>query len=239
MRRDKPDLIQGLAPEHAEALKLRESEWAAPRDLSLSNLKQEPRLHLFEVLDFLAFGKTQLPDNISRLMHIAHRERAFRALCAAAKADKVEIFGTPRGGSARQRIGPIEFDVRLALADEDGAISLDLDALTVERFVEARRQQWLWRDVYVDRQSLVGWLSKLPAEKRRQAGARGKNGCIEWLVELRESGPPEKTKAEYESQAAKRFEVGPDQFRTAWKHAEIRAPSQAWGVPGRRHGWRK
>jgi hypothetical protein len=60
---------------------------------------------------FLISSPSQLtiPDGMSDLVRAAHRLRAFRALCVAARDGKVKLFGTLRGG-ARQQINPIEFD---------------------------------------------------------------------------------------------------------------------------------
>jgi hypothetical protein len=226
--------VAGYGSEYAAALALRKSEWVPSPAPSFSALRQEPRLPLFEVLNFLAFDVTEPPAEICRLMHIAHRERAFRALCAAAKADKVVIFGTPRGGGARQRIAPIEFDINLALADQDGAIGFDLEAVTMDRFDELRRSpnRLLWRDVYVDRVTLVSWMKSLPARTRTRAKARGIADCTKWLVGERESGPQQHRKEDYRAKGAKDFGVGPQQFKIAWNAAREKVPRDDWGKPG-------
>jgi hypothetical protein len=106
----------------------------------------------------------------------------------------------------------------------------------MERYVELRRaeQQWMWRDVHVERSSLVQWFKKMPAETQRKAKANSVTACRQWLVDQRKSGPPTKTKAGYRAEAKERFGVGPDQFRTTWAGAASDYPSGDWGKPGRR-----
>jgi hypothetical protein len=228
----------GHSPEYIRAIELLGSEWAPLKALAFPG--REPRLPLALVIDFLAFGAANPPSDISPLMCAAHRTRAFKALCAAVRDDRVKLFGAPQAGGPRQPIGAIEFDQEFSLADEDNAIGLDPSATTVERFAELLRpNHWLWRDVHVDRQSLVKWLSKFPAEKRRRAKARGKIAFKEWLIQERQSGPQRKTKKQYEDEAASRFGLGPDQFRAAWKDAATSAPRDDWSVPGRRKIIRK
>jgi len=219
--------------EYSAALELRRSGWTPPAGLSFSAMSL-PRLPLVSVLNFLAFAADNPPPGMSNLMCAAHRLRAFRALCAAATDGKVKLFGRPRAGGARQGIDPIEFDQPLSLTAEDGAIGFDLDAMTMERFVELRREpnHWLWRDVYVDRSSLVSWYKKLLGDARRRAKARGVSECKKWLVDLRHSGPQEQRKEDYCAKATNRFGVGPHQFKIAWKRAEIEAPNNEWSKPG-------
>jgi hypothetical protein len=223
----------GHSPEYIRAIELLRSEWVPLKALAFPG--REPRLPLALVIDVLAFGAANPPSDISPLMCAAHRTHVFKALCAAAKNDRVKLFGTPQAGGPRQPIGAIEFDQEFSLADEDNAIGLDPNATPAERFDELLRpNHWLWRDVHVDRPSLVNWLNTLPAKARRQTRARGKSDCEKWLVQERESGPQRKTKEGYKAEAARLFGVGPDQFRTAWKVAEAKAPREDWGKPGRR-----
>jgi hypothetical protein len=225
---------QGHSPEHAQALRIRKDEWVPLNKLpSFSVLQQQPRLPLMSVLNFLSFDALSPPPDMSQLMCVAYRERAFRALCAAAREDKVRLVGAPQGTGLRQRIEPVEFDISLSLADEDGAIGIDLEAVTeavtMERYMELRQ---MWRDVYVERSSLVDWLNKMFAKTRRIATADRIKRCQEWLVKLRENGPQRLQKAQYKDEARETFGVGPDQFRTAWKTAAARVPNTDWGVPG-------
>jgi hypothetical protein len=228
----------GYSPEHAKAIELLRSEWVPLKALAFPG--RETRLPLALVIDFLAFGAANPPSDISPLMCAAHRTQVFKALCAAARNNRVKLFGTPQAGGPRQRIRAIEFDQEFSLADENNAIGLDPNVTTVERFAELLQpNHWLWRDVHVDRRSLVNWLKTLPAKARRQARARGIIACKEWLIEKRESGPQEKRKEEYKTEAARLFGVGPDQFRNVWKAAAATAPSEDWGKPGIKPGKRK
>jgi hypothetical protein len=186
--------------ECSAALELHKSEWTPPAGLSFFALSL-PRLSLASVLNFLAFAADNPPPGMSDLMRAVHRLRAFRALCAAARDGKVKLFGRPRAGGARQRIDSIEFDQPLSLTAEDGAIGFDLDAMTMERFVELRREpnHWLWRDVYVDRSSLEGWLAKFPSGQE-PAGRRGAPPKADWSAieeafrrEVAERGVPDET----------------------------------------------
>jgi hypothetical protein len=86
---------------------------------------------------------------------------------------------------------------------------------------------------------LEGWIGRhpdkpKPVETRRKARARGLGECRKWLIDLRKSGPQQKTKAEYRADARKLFDVGPDQFRTAWASAALTVRSDEWGKAGRR-----
>jgi hypothetical protein len=186
--------------EYSEALELHKSQWIPPAGLSFSAMSL-PRLPLVSVLNFLAFAADNPPPGMSNLMCAAHRLRAFRALCAAARDGKVKLFGRPRAGGARQGIDPIEFDQPLSLTAEDGAIGFDLDAMTQEQFVELRREpnHWLWRDVYIDRSSLEGWLAKF-LSGQEPAGRRGKPPKADWSAieeafrrEVAERGMPDET----------------------------------------------
>jgi hypothetical protein len=224
--------------DHAAANTLRQSEWLPPAAPSLQVLERRPRLPLMSVLRFLAFDAPDTPPEMPSLMRVARLQQAFMALCVAARDGEVELFGTPRNGDPGTRIAPSAFDVNLSLADEDGAIAHDLEAMPIERFVELRWNQdrgqdrWVWRDVHVDRVSLVSWVKKLPAKTRRKAKARGVKDCTGWLVEQRNSGPQLQKKEWYRAEAAKRFGVGPDQFRTAWKNAAMQVHHDEWGQPG-------
>jgi len=57
--------------------------------------------------------------------------------------------------------------------------------------------------------------------------------CRDWLVAERRDGCQRQTKEKYKAEAIKRFNVGPDQFRTAWDEAAQIAPSEGWGRAGR------
>jgi hypothetical protein len=220
---------QGHSPEHAQALRIRKDEWVPPKSPSFSVLQQQPRLPLMSVLNFLSFDALSPPPDMPQLMCVAFREQAFRALCAAAREDKVRLVGAPQGTGLRQRIEPVEFDISLSLADEDGAIGIDLEAVTMERYMELRQ---MWRDVYVDRPSLIAWFKKMLTGAQRTAKARGLDNCRKWLVEKRRSGPPLYKKADYKAEARKLFDVGPYQFNTAWRGAAITEPHPDWGKPG-------
>jgi hypothetical protein len=222
----------GYSPEHTKAIELLRSQWVPLKALAFPG--REPRLPLALVIDFLAFGAANPPSDILPLMCAAHRTQVFKALCAAARNDRVKLFGTPQAGGPRQPIGAIEFDQEFSLADEDNAIGVDPNATTVERFAELLRpNHWLWRDVHVDRQSLVKWLNTLLAKARGQASARRKSECEKWLIEERKSGPQQKTKEEYKTEAVQLFGVGPDQFRNIWKVAKDKAPREDWSKPGK------
>jgi hypothetical protein len=92
-------------------------------------------------------------------MRMAHWSRALRALCAAARDEKVKLWRTSAEGSS-QAIAPPEFDSPLALDDEQGTIGIDLGALTVEQSARAWEENRLWRDVRVERESLIGWVAE-------------------------------------------------------------------------------
>src|SRR5262245_56070502 len=133
-----PENDPGSKSAYAAVLELCKSEWTPPKVSSLSVLPRASRLPLMAVLNFLAFEAPNSPPDMSPLMRAAHLTQAFTELCAAGRDDKVELFGTPRGGGPRQQIAPTEFDQSLSLAHEDGAIGLNLDDLPMERFMEVR-----------------------------------------------------------------------------------------------------
>jgi hypothetical protein len=224
----------GYAPEHARALELLKTEWVPPAKIPAFPSSRQ-RLALSLVIDLLAFGAPNPPADMPPLLCTAHRQRAFKAIQFAARESRVRLFGTPRGSSTRQEINAIQFDHELVLTEEENSIGFDPNAAKGERFTELLQDpnHYLWRDVHVDRQSLIEWLRKLPAQRRRQAKARGKSACEAWLIKQRESGPQQKIIEEYRAEATSRFGVGPDQFRTAWQAAKAKVPREDWGVPGR------
>jgi hypothetical protein len=77
------------------------------------------------------------------------------------------------------------------------------------------------------------WPEKGSSVLRRTAKSRAVSECTKWLEQCRRAGPPEKTKAEYKKQACARFDIGPDQFKTAWRTAATNVPNDRWGSPGR------
>jgi hypothetical protein len=155
---------QRLSPELVKARRLSKKQWSPPKALSFSVLKQVPRLPLMDVLNFLAFGapgppKPKKTSPLMRrahweLMRRAHWERSFKALCAAARDGKVKLFGRPSAEGPSQAIDPTEFDSPLWFDDEQGTIGVDLAALATKQFARA------WRDVRVDRESLMEWVAK-------------------------------------------------------------------------------
>ncbi|MFY9657072.1 MAG: hypothetical protein WAK01_10860 [Methylocystis sp.] len=76
-------------------------------------------------------------------------------------------------------------------------------------------------------------LANWKAPRKAPANASTKTQCRDWLIGLRNDGKPLKTKDEYKREAKERFDVGPDQFRSAWKEAQEAAPSPEWSSPGR------
>jgi hypothetical protein len=78
------------------------------------------------------------------------------------------------------------------------------------------------------------------SEAPQPSGARGKGTardiaeCRKHLVDLRKAGPQRKTKEEYASELRPRYNLGPDQFETAWKTAAAESPKDDWGKHGRR-----
>jgi hypothetical protein len=167
--RDKPP----YSPEHAEALALCESEWMPPKALSLSDLQQQPRLPLMSVLNFLAFNAPEPPNDYSDWKRAAYLERAWRALCAAAREDKVRLVGMQRGSQIRQRIESVEFDLNLLLGVEDETIG-NLEAMLPHQ--QSDHHGVFWRDVYVERSSLVDWLNKMLATTGKAAPKVGPKG---------------------------------------------------------------
>jgi hypothetical protein len=160
------------------AIRTLQSEWAPPKTPAFSALEQRHRLPLTSVLNFLAFNAPGAPSDMPCVMCAAHRGRAFKALYAAAREAEVTLFGTPPDGRAGQRIAPSAFDVPLSPDGDDG-IGPDWAEVTMERFVELRQSPdlWVWRDVHVHRESLVGWLEKLSTKAipplTRKIGPRG------------------------------------------------------------------
>jgi len=215
------------------AIKLLQSKWAPSKTPAFSALEQRHRLPLTSVLNFLAFNASDAPSDVPFVMCAAYRGRAFKALSAATREAEVALFGTPSDGGPGQRIAPSAFDVPLSPDGDDG-IGPDWEAVTMKRFVELRQSpdHRVWRDVYVDRLSLVSWYKKLLGDARRRAKARGVSECKKWLVDLRHSGPQEQRKEDYCAKATNRFGVGPHQFKIAWKRAEIEAPNNEWSKPG-------
>jgi hypothetical protein len=156
---------QRLSPELVKARRLCEKRWSPPKALLLSVLKQAPRLPLMDSLNFLAFGKPAPPKKISPLMRNAHWERSFRALCAAARDDKVKLVGRRSAEGPSQAIDPTEFDSPLWFDDEQGTIGTDLAALAARAGEENR----LWHDVRVERESLMGWVQELDMAPKNAA----------------------------------------------------------------------
>jgi hypothetical protein len=87
--------------------------------------------------------------------------------------------------------------------------------------------------VTVERESLGDWLGALAPRKRVARASKGIAACRDWLVGLRKSGPPEKTKEQFRIQAVETFSIGPDQFRRAWEQAASAHPDDGWSHPGR------
>jgi hypothetical protein len=175
--------ILGRAEEPSPEEK-RESEWLPPTSNPELILKHLPRLRLSSVINFLAFDSPDAPPDMPRLLQAAYRTRAFKALCDAAQAGKVTLFGEPHSGGEPRQLAPTEFDRSLSLAAKDNAIALDLDAASMEDFVQERggskrcveeRKKpvdWRWRDVTVERSSLLRWLNSL-AKRRAQGTIQG------------------------------------------------------------------
>jgi len=87
---------------------------------------------------------------------------------------------------------------------------------------------------YSDTRFLRDEVLKLWKPMRNQpAKASAAVQCRDWLISLRQAGDQRQTKEEYKAEAIKRFNVGPDQFRTAWDEAAKIAPSEGWGRAGR------
>ncbi len=145
---------QRLSPELVKARRLCEKRWSPPKALSVSVLKQAPRLPLMDVLNFLAFGAPAPPKKISPLMRRARWEQSFKALCAAARDDKVKLFGRSSAEGSSQPIDPPEFDSPFWFDDEQGTIGVDLAAFATKQFARA------WRDVRVERESLERWVAE-------------------------------------------------------------------------------
>lgn len=93
-----------------------------------------------------------------------------------------------------------------------------------------------WYEVTVGRASLAKWLGEVIGANKRRGAIKDLASCRDWLIGLRKSGRPSKTKAEYKAEGMQRFSVGPDQFRTAWMQAAVSFPSDEWGKPGRPEG---
>ncbi len=218
------------SPEYAEALEICRSEWTPP-GTTATPLDGPPRLPLNAVVDFLAFDEERPP---SRLLCAAYRKRAFTALCAAAADNKVDLYGLSAQDNVHRRIESSAFTPKLSLGGEENAIYPDLGVVAIEHYVELRRDPnpWICRAVYVDRASLMRWLSGLPGKAQRKARAKGMAACTKWLVNKRMNGPQAHKKAQYKEITAAQFGVGPDQFRTAWKAAAAQEPRADWGQPG-------
>jgi hypothetical protein len=152
--------MSGLKEQYFGALKLRTTDWTHPTTApTFSLLPQEPRLPLSLVLDFLSFDAIERPSDISEMVHAAHRGRAFRALCKAARESRVALIGeriSEDGGP--QTIAPEVFDLPLALGHEDGTFDSDPEQVSMADYVELRERPAGWRRVRVDRTSFVNWL---------------------------------------------------------------------------------
>jgi hypothetical protein len=220
--------------------RLRDEPWIPPADLPKTLLERLPghSVPLQAVIEVLAFGSSPPSPGASILWFAAQRHRAGKALVAAAHEQKIDLYGTPQTGGSRQLIPSHEFDVPMVLSSEANGIELDLDAVSDDRFFEERRRavasggRPLWRDVYVNRKSLIKWLDGLCSDKRRMAKASGIRACVKWLIDERRRGAQERTKESYKEAAMSLFGVGPDQFKTAWKQAALEEPKKDWGKAG-------
>jgi hypothetical protein len=132
----------------------------------------------------------------------------------------IEAFGIPLSGGVRKPIPAHEWR-DLGIYDElRGRIVVRAD----------RGLGGGYDDVSIARVTVTKLWSA--ARAKRSAKTSALNACRRWLEEARRSGPPTKTRAQYKAEAMRRFEVGPDQFRTAWRLAAAEVPKDDWGNPG-------
>ena len=240
-----------LWPEHPQTIGHRlakKTPWSPPQGLnkaSLALLPEGKRVALEAIVNLLAFAQTDTPPCLAQSEAIAARMRAAYALFAAARDERVELFGTPtppgeypfnarfRQGT-REPIASHEFDneaLALSHAEPSAISSEEIAANWADKGAHGAAIKWF--GVTVDRASFGGWLGASIAATRRKAKSSGVTACIDWLVGLRKSGPPDKTKEAYKAEAKARFDLGPDQFETAWKQAATSFPCGEWGKPGR------
>jgi hypothetical protein len=243
-----------LWPEHPRTLAYRLAEatpWTPPAGLdkaTLALLPERKRVALAPVVDLLAFARLEEPAELSEVDKSAKRMQAAKALFAEAADERVRIFGTP----AERRIyrgnpfvpagppGPIS---PLAFASDALTLSHQKESAIGAKFVAENYVEQgghpdgvKWFDVIVERQDLAVWLGELAPRTRLARAAKGIAACRDWLVQLRQSGPPGMTKDQFRIEAKTKFGIGSDQFRQAWEQAASGYPAEGWSRPGRPPG---
>ncbi len=171
------------------AWRLLRTPWEPPAELlqtAPAGLPNAPRIPLADVIRVLAFERAQPPEEIPEIVRVANRMRAAKALFDAAREGQVVLYGTRVSDRTRGRIADFEFDMPLQLDADDNAIHPDLgaDALPMTDFVELRRRRpeaHAWRDVTVERKSLMSWLTK---RCRGTATASDESAAIRFIASI-------------------------------------------------------
>jgi hypothetical protein len=171
-------------------------------------------------------------------------DSALEKLIAAVRDGKLKVSGRRAGGKALKELRPGDFaekahnpfgDLNLDIECSGKRVlefGLDEEATIFESKSDLCRQPEVFRtDLCADSGAEILKLWQGPKKPTAKAG--GRNACKEWLVAERRAGPPTQTKVKYKAEAMKRFNVGSDQFRTAWDEAAKVAPSGGWGRAGR------
>jgi hypothetical protein len=131
----------------------------------------------------MAFGSTDVPNNIGLFEIILRRRWAASALFAASREGRVKLFGSPDvQGDRSDEIPARYFDVVRNLGHADNSIATDLDRLSDTDFhsaLDGGHQRWF--NVRADGPSFVAWLRSLVLPMLAQE-RRGPKGIYDWAA---------------------------------------------------------
>ncbi len=181
-----------LWPEYpfAVAFRLAKADrWTPPVGLdkaALAALPEGKRVPLSPVVKMLAFAQMDPPAEVSEVERLTKRMQAADALFAAARDERVKIFGTRKKDQSRGRIAPEEFD------NHAPTLSPQNESAIGARFVAENHADQgghpdgvKWSDMSVEREDLGDWLGKLTTEASKARGMKGSGGrpnAVDWTV---------------------------------------------------------
>lgn len=220
--------------------RFRRRKWKAPSisNETINRIRREPRIWLRQAIEMMAFGDGDRPSCIELIA--AKQQRACKALCDAARHERVNLIGNRGGhGNRSDPIPPTYFDYPRCLGHEDNAIETDAsdNAVGITTYVAIREDQKhkrfpVWSHVRIETESFLVWFqSQLSSpsfhDERRK--------CKDWLVAEMRKSLTERVypKKKFLQEAQRTFQgISKRAFQNIWSEAIKESGASAWAKAG-------
>lgn len=224
---------------NARGRKLHGHKWTG-REVSARALPQPTRTFrkIKEARDAIRRERAEAAKQEAEKRSREQAEHLISSIRAAKGVREGPVYIGPRQRS-RTRPSSRPLSSRFPLSDEIAALALlwEVEKRTglSQEVVTAAQDEAAYREEYGAARrckKIIIELQSFKPEGSNVVTTNSERQCREWLATKMRNGPPEKTKAEYQSEARSLFKVGSNAFSRSWANAITDTGNTEWSKPG-------